>query len=169
MERETGSRISIEEAANLLRLSTKTIQRYLASGLLTKEKINHRTWLLKSEVEELWRSRQAKSDLKSARTASQTTTTDIVTISRVRYESLLIELGELRKECQLLAAAESRRQELERALKATEVELAHTRDLLSQVREARGAEEGGSGYDPQNPPEPGSEGRLPTRKPWWHR
>ncbi|MCU0573222.1 MAG: helix-turn-helix domain-containing protein [Syntrophobacteraceae bacterium] len=169
MERETGPRVSIEEAANLLGLSTKTIQRHLASGLLTKVKIHHRTWLLKSEVEDLGRSRRAKTDRESARTAFQAATTDIVSISRARYESLLIELGELRKECELLAAAEARRQELELALRATEAELARTRKLLDQSREARGTAEGESGYDHPDRPEPGSKGRPPTRKPWWQK
>lgn len=169
MDRDTGPKVSIEEAASLLGLSTKTIQRHLASGLLTKVKVHHRTWLLKSEVEDLARSRRAKTDRESAGTAFPTATTDIVTISRSRYESLLIELGELRKTCEILAAAEAGRQELELALRAAEAELAHTRKLLNQSRNGRGTAEGESGHDHPDRPEPGSKGRLPTRKPWWQK
>ena len=169
MDHEAERRISVEEAAKLLRLSSKTIQRYLASGLLTKVKISHRTWLLKSEVEALGHARRGNKERDAARGAFEAATADLVTISRARYESLLIELGELRKECEFLAAAESRRQELELALKATEAELARTRKLLDQSREVRDASAGGSDHVHSGRPEPGAEGRPASRKPWWQK
>jgi len=170
MDPDRETKISVEEAASLLGISTKTIQRYLASGLLTKVKVRHRTWLLKSEVEELGRTRSSRKSGEAARSALQAAATDVVTISRARYESLLIELGELRKECELLAAAESRRRELELALRDAEAELTRTRMLLDQRREPAGnVTEVHENGRPIPPEPPGKARATPTRKPWWQR
>lgn len=169
MDPDTEDRISIEEAAGLLGLSTKTIQRYLASGLLTKVKTSHRTRLLKAEVEALGRARSTPKNRQAVRSAFQTSDADVVTISRARYESLLIELGELRKACELLSAAESRRQELESALRAAEAELTRTRQLLDRKWESRATPTDVSDYGHPERPEPTREVPTPSRKPWWQK
>ncbi len=169
MEIETDKKISIEEAARSLTVSTKTVQRYLASGILTKFKINHRTYLLESEVTNLVNRKRHRQDINPLKTTLQTMARDVVTVSRDRYERLLIELGELRKECEYLRAAESKRQDLETGLKAAEAELAKTRRLLQAIQmnpggpASEGAEE--EGLQPERDPEK----HLPLQKPWWQK
>lgn len=92
-----------------------------------------------------------------------------VTVSRERYERLFIELGELRKECEYLRAAESKRQEPETGLKAAGAELAKTRRLLQSIQmiPARPAREGAEekGLQPKRHPEK----HLSSKGPWWQK
>lgn len=100
---ETERKITVKAAAQLLEVATKTIQRYLAKGRLTRIKEGTRTLLLLSEVNALQghpilgQGRTSKGREKSLGTGQSW---DTVTLGRDRYEQLLLELGELRKQNQ---------------------------------------------------------------------
>jgi excisionase family DNA binding protein len=167
----TGHKITIKTAADLLEVTTKTVQRYLAKGLLTKVKEGTRTLLLLAEVKDLKSDThigQGQSHKTSGKTAWTGQVGDTVTLSRERYEQLLLELGELRKQNQffvefkgILLAKEEAMHRLERDVEA----------LRARVRalELWNPEELPAGL-PQdsNVPSPTHE-KLKTKpkKPWW--
>ncbi len=169
MDIETDTRIGVEEAAHALGVSTKTIQRYLKSGLLTKIKANRRTYLQQSEVTELVKKKRHGQEGNLLKTELQTTAGDIVTVSRERYEGLLIELGQLRKEREYLMASEIKRQELETALKRAEAELAEARRPLQKSRASPDVPGRNASEADDQSRERELKGRPPSTKPWWQK
>lgn len=169
MDIETDKRLTVEEAAHMLKVSTKTIQRYLASGILTKIKVNHRTYVLSSEIVTLADLKGHGQDRPYAGKAPGTHSHDIVTLSRERYERLLIELGELRKERDYLLAAERACRELEMELKAREEEIRELRRVQENSRAAQGQKTKTSGTMESSRVARDENGGPVTQKPWWTR
>ena len=102
---ETDTHITIDMAAEALDVSTKTIHRYLKKGAITKIKQGTRTYVPLSEVEALSAGTskgQRRTILKEEKRPKSHEALDTVTLHRERYENLLIELGELRKQSQFL-------------------------------------------------------------------
>lgn len=167
--------ISIQTAAERLGVSLKTIQRYLAKGHLTKVKMGMRTYIDSSELAKSRFLFSQKSVLQHRDTDSpnrdmRTQPCDMVTLSRARYEALLIELGELRKQNEILLADRSERdsrlagvaqreRELDLALarlksdenrkSIAETELAAARERIRQLEEQLS--------------------RFQSQKQWWQR
>jgi excisionase family DNA binding protein len=169
MDVDTTRKLTVEEAAHLLKISTKTVQRYLAAGRLTKLKINHRTYLMHGEVMDLAVKRRHGHHEDHSCTNAQPDHRDTVTLGRERYEQLLIELGELRKERDYLLAAQKARHDLNLLLESKDAELKELRRLLEK------AQAGSAGRE-SAPPKPALSHTEQERnrdsgpqKPWWHR
>ncbi len=109
----TDEKVTITLAAKALKVSTKTVHRYLDKGLLTKVKEGTRVYVPMDEVRALL-SGQPKID-KSPRVHEK----DKVTVDRTHYDGLLVRLGQLEANQQLLleyrAGIESRDKALEQA------------------------------------------------------
>lgn len=167
---ETGQKITVKAAADLLEVTTKTIQRYLAKGRLTKVKEGTRTLLLLAEIKGLkdaGHGGQGQPPRVSGRTVGTGQVGDTITLSRERYEQLLLELGELRKQNQffmefkgMLLAKEEGIRRLER-----DVEELQTR---VQALELRKHEEYWAGA-PQDPQPTTDQEKIKSKqkKPWW--
>ncbi len=145
--------ISIQTAAERLGVSVKTIQRYLAKGHLTKVKLGSRTYLDPIELDPkrlpllrktVLQNRDTDSHSKDMRTSSW----DVVTLTRARYETLFIELGELRKQNEILLAERSqsesrladmaqRERELDLALARLKSDETRTSVMESELATAR--------------------------------
>ncbi|HOV86785.1 MAG TPA: helix-turn-helix domain-containing protein [Syntrophobacteraceae bacterium] len=102
---ETPERLTVKAAARTLNVSTKTIHRYLAKGFLTKIKEGTRTLVSLQELTAyLGRVSQGQGPgLEGTQPRTQKGQSgDTVTLDRERYESLLMEIGELRKGSRLM-------------------------------------------------------------------
>jgi hypothetical protein len=169
MDIQTDKRLTVEEAAHSLKLSTKTVQRYLASGLLTRIKVNHRTYLLHSEIVALADLKGQGQDTDFTEKTAKTSLRDIVTLNRDRYERLLIELGELRKERDYLLVAEKACRELETKLRAREEEIRELRKAHGRSETMRAERTNTSGTTGSlRPAQDEDVGPIP-QKPWWTR
>jgi hypothetical protein len=167
----TEQKISIKSAADLLEVTTKTVQRYLAKGLLTRVKEGTRTLLLLAEVKALKSGLHVGQGppLKAlGKTGGPGQVGDTVTLGRERYEQLLLELGELRKQSQfimefkgILLAREEAMHKLEREVEA----------LRARVRalELWNPEELSPGLpEDSHAPSPSREKvKTKPKKPWW--
>jgi excisionase family DNA binding protein len=167
----TGQKITIKTAADLLEVTTKTVQRYLAKGLLTRVKEGTRTLLLLAEVKDLKsdaNAGQGQSHKTPGKTAGTGQVGDTVTLSRERYEQLLLELGELRKQNQffmefkgILLAKEEAMHRLERDVEALRarvraLELWNPEELSASLRE-----------DSKGPSPIHEKSKTKPKKPWW--
>lgn len=95
MSNEVGTqeKVTVQVAAKALGVSIKTVHRYLQSGILTKIKDGQRVYIPADEI------RRFKG------TDGQTVSTekkDTITLDLSRYDAMLTELGELRKQSQFL-------------------------------------------------------------------
>lgn len=170
---ESSEKITIKDAAKNLGVSTKTIQRYLAKGFLTKIKEGPRTLLLASELNSLvpgppelpGKSRAGRHSGQLERLGR-----DVVSLDRTHYENLLIELGEMRKQSQL---------HLECAVlvRANEDAIARLSTRLEQLSaRVQSLEQGHTAEDVEPPAiipiveQPDGEPVMPTPpKPWWQK
>jgi hypothetical protein len=177
---ETGERVTIKRAAEMLLMTEKTVQRYLARGLLTRIKEGNRTYLLASEVEAI---SQTQAGIAGQTRFGQTPgfkkppERDVVTMDRNRYEALLIEVGELRKQVELLLEYRSMFQATHEVGRNKEREL---EDLRARVRvlEAESAEKKARlvtkeeqilARDERISELEAELGQFASQKPWWKR
>lgn len=176
MDQEQGALhdrlVSVRVAAERLGVSTKTIHRYLSKGQLTKVKIGTRTFVDSSEFQATSLFLQAKAFKDTSRQIGpyETDKRDTVTLSRERYESLLIELGELRKQNEILLAERSRSEARLELLEQREKELDQ---LLAKARVGQGRKS-----DPSKALAAANErirqleeelSRIQAQKQWWQR
>ncbi len=171
-ERLDDKKITIKTAALTLNVSTKTIQRYLARGLLTKCKEGTRTLVFESEVRDL-----AKHPVHGARTNLEPESTKpsdgygkgVVTLPSELYENLLLELAELRLKSKenLNLDTEARLIEQGELLKKFQEELDRIKHEL-RVLESRLNEHIGPAEAKAAPPKPSTaaDSQKP-KKPWW--
>jgi hypothetical protein len=168
----TESKITIKSAAQILGVTTKSIQRYLAKGRLTRVKEGTRTLLLLAEVKALEDDPslgQGRPSSGAGRSLGMGQAGDTVTLSRERYEQMLLELGELRKQNQfflefkgmLLAKEESFRR-LER-----DVELLGERVRAIEMRRQKESPGPGSPEEVQEPASGRGQSKTKQKKPWW--
>jgi hypothetical protein len=166
----TDQKITIKAAAQILGVSAKSIHRYLSKGHLTKIKEGTRTLLLLPEVKALegnadyGQGRPSRPPGKSAETGQ---VGDTVTLSRERYEQLLLELGELRKQNQFFLEFKGlmlAREESVRRLEHDVKQLWERVDTLERKRPS----------DPLDPAREGEESagggdaaKTKRKKPWW--
>jgi hypothetical protein len=169
MDVETTSKLTLEEAAHILKVSTKTIQRYLAAGRLTKLKVHHRTYLMHGEVADLAVRRNRGDDDSRSAADAHFDRRDMVTLGRERYEQLLIELGELRKERDYLLAAQRTRLELEIMLESKDAELNELRRLLAEAQATSAHQASVPPAPVLSPPEQERKRDSGPQKPWWYR
>jgi multidrug efflux pump subunit AcrA (membrane-fusion protein) len=128
-------KVTIPLAAKALKVSTKTVHRYIEKGLLTKVKEGTRVYVPMDEIRALL-SGQPKID-KCPRVHEK----DRVTVDRTHYDGLLVRLGQLEANQQLLleyrAGIESRDKALEQAkgnINAQAQELAEARATITKAR-----------------------------------
>jgi hypothetical protein len=168
----TEQKITIKAAAHLLEVTTKTIQRYLAKGRLTKVKEGTRTFLLVSEVKSL-RSDviggQGQPQRASGKPVGTGPVGDTVTLSRERYEQLLLELGELRKQNQIFMEFKGMLSAKEEGLRRLERDVEELRTRMQGLEMRK--DEDFWGADPQQESqEPAVDRAKPKsrpKKPWW--
>jgi DNA-binding transcriptional MerR regulator len=167
---ETGLKTTIKSAAKHLAVSTKTVQRYLARGILTKIKQGTRTYLLMSEVEELNRDlgmRQRTEDRGQRADSLARRARDTVTVDRERYELMLIELGELRRQSMLIDEYRSSLQLNAEAFQGLKQHVERLDARLTALESARNEEDAAK---PVKSKIRGSEeASKPAQKPWWQK
>ena len=170
---ETEERISIKSAAKTLGLTEKTVQRYLAKGLLTKIKETNRTYLLASEIKALAQTQtgeQGQTRFGHAPGSKKPLERDIVSMDRSRYEALLIEVGELRKQVELLLEYRSMLQTRQEAGRDKEKEIEQLRARLKALEAECTEKDGEISAKDQRIKELEAElGRFTLEKPWWQR
>lgn len=96
-DNRTDGSVNIQVAAKALGVSTKTVQRYLEKGLLTKIKDGHKVSIPIEEIKEL----REKIQTDNGQTEKDMDKKSI-TIDLDKYDQLMTELGELRHKSQLL-------------------------------------------------------------------
>lgn len=162
--------ITIRQAAEVMAVSSKTIQRYLAKGLLSRVKEGKRTLLLQSEVEALRRHPVHGKGPAGPEPPLQTLmgqSGDIVVIGRDRYDELIAELTALRGggKVSVGAAPEviDRRDELGQLREELEAIRVMVMELDKQVDALRQEwlKIGSSGR------QSGDAGGPAGKKPWW--
>jgi predicted site-specific integrase-resolvase len=166
----TDQKITIKAAAQILGVSTKSIHRYLSKGRLTKIKEGTRTLLLLPEVKALENDTaygQGRPSGASGKSAVMGQVGDMVTLNRERYDQLLLELGELRKQNQFFLELKGlmlAREESLRRLEHNVKQLWERVDTLERKRPsyplvpAREGEESAGG---------GDSAKTKRKKPWW--
>lgn len=171
--KHSAESITVQEAARSLGVSTKTIQRYLARGLLTKVKEGARTLVLVSELDALnvsesgGRGQEKRSVAVPHRHAGSQ---DPILLARADYEALLLELGQLRKERELqgefmaavrkfeerITALQDRLSTIQNRLEAAESSVSELSRKMSEAGRVPTGREGESAST-----------KLP--KPWWQK
>ncbi|MGV8073895.1 MAG: helix-turn-helix domain-containing protein [Syntrophobacteraceae bacterium] len=135
-EQPTDDRITVKAAAEFLGVATKTIHRYIARGSLSKIKEGSRTYLYHSELTEISNQSSFKRDQtksRSGRISGAGQMLDHVILQRERYESLLIELGELRKQSQFLVEFRGVLQTKDDAIKDRDKEISRLNTEIDRV------------------------------------
>lgn len=89
--------VNIQVAAKALGVSTKTVQRYIEKGLLTKIKDGHKVSIPIEEIKDLRERIQTDNGQ-----AEKDTDKKSITIDLDKYDQIMTEIGELRHKSQLL-------------------------------------------------------------------
>ncbi|MEW5804930.1 MAG: helix-turn-helix domain-containing protein [bacterium] len=134
MEQE---KTTIQAAAKALGVTTKTIQRYLSNGTLSKIKDGNRTYILIDEIRTL-RQGQAEGQKNSVRTEHKDRDSDTITIKLTEYKGLLQEVGHYKG---LIEGQTRNLLEYKGTIEAKEQELTAKDKALAEIRaeaEARG-------------------------------
>lgn len=121
-----AERVTIPLAAKALKVSTKTVQRYIEKGQLSKIKEGTRVYVPMDEIRALL-SGHPKID-KSPHVHEK----DRVTVDRTHYDSLLVRLGQLEANQQLLLEYRQGIEKKELALAEKDRELAEAKAVLEQ-------------------------------------
>lgn len=172
-EHGTDEKITIKAAAKALGVTTKTIQRYIGKGLLSKVKQGTRTYLYLSEIRamlEYRASERGQSMSLVGRRSGAGQTADTITLHRERYESLLIELGELRKQSQFLDEFKAALQMKEDILRDRERDMDQLKTNLEKLEAKDRAREGELERSSTKIRELEAElEQIRALKPWWQR
>jgi hypothetical protein len=166
----TDKKITIKAAAKILDVSTKTIQRYLTKGRLTRIKEGTRTLLLVSEVKVLQGQSllgHGRPSLVSDKSRGTGQTRDIVTLSRERYEQVLIELGELRRQNQFFKEYKEFTLEKEESIRRLELNVEHLKERIRALEMAVHKELPSAPEDVQESSGEGDQAKAKGKKPWW--
>ncbi len=172
-EKHPARKASILEAARSLGVSTKTIQRYLAKGLLTKVREGGRTYVLMSDLHlrTARGQRTPGSEIPPAAVQDlERSLRDTVILDREHYDRLLMEVAELRRsrerrpndgdtpaELQTkIAGAEVAIQEMQQRIDALEAGLSSLERAFSEASRVHVERE-----DAAKTPKP--------PKPWWQK
>jgi len=124
-----SEKVTIPVAAKALKVSTKTVQRYIEKGLITKVKEGTRVYVHIDEVRALLNG-QPKID-KSPRVQEK----DRITVDRTHYDSLLVRLGQLEASQQLLLEYKGNLQARDKELSETKSELDQAKTTISKARQ----------------------------------
>lgn len=167
---ETDQKITIKSAAEILGVSTKSIQRYLMKGLLTKVKEGTRTLLIHHEVKALKvddRFGQGRliGALPNRKGAGHPG--DTVTLNRERYDALLLELGELRKRHQLFIECKEGMPVREEALQRLKENLEQLRERVDALERKNAAAVSTEARFLQESQGEGEVAKKKPKKPWW--
>lgn len=126
-------KVTIPLAAKALKVSTKTVHRYIEKGQLSKLKEGTRIYVPMDEIRALL-SGQPKVD-KSPRVHEK----DRVTVDRTHYDSLLVRLGQLEANQQLLLEYKEGLQTKEKALEQAKENINAQAQELAAVKSAQNA------------------------------
>lgn len=166
----TDKKITVKAAANILGVSIKTIQRYLAKGRLTRIKEGTRTLILTSEVKVLQGHPslgQGRPSLATDKNRGTGQIRDIVTLSRERYEQILIELGELRKQSQFFMEYKEDHMAREESIRRLELNIEHLKERIRALEMAKHKEFPSAPEDVQGSAGEPDEAKAKGKKPWW--
>jgi hypothetical protein len=166
----TDQKITIKSAAQILGVSTKTIQRYLTKGLLTKVKEGTRTLLMLPEVKALEgndRFGQGRLSGTSGKRVGMGHIGDTVTLNRERYEAVLLELGELRKQNQLFLEFKGIMVAREEALRKLEQNFEQLRERVDALEMKRPTAPSSEARDLQESAGDREQAKAKPKKPWW--
>jgi DNA-binding transcriptional MerR regulator len=166
----TDKKITIKTAAKILDVSTKTIHRYLTKGLLTRIKEGTRTLVLLAEVKTLQSHPtlgQGRPSLNIERSRGPGHIRDLVTLSRERYEQILIELGELRKQNQFFMEYKEVQLAKEEAVRRLLLDMEQLRNRISALETLQFKGASREPVDRKEWAEKRGESEAKMKKPWW--
>ena len=166
----TEEKITVKAAADLLEVATKTIQRYLAKGRLTRIKEGTRTLLLLSEVKALSghpTMGQGRSLRVPKKAVGAGQAGDTVTLSRDRYEQLLLELGELRKQNQFFLEFKGMLLAKEEGIRRLERDVEELRTRLHALELKRHEEYWADAPHESQATTDQEKTKPKQKKPWW--
>ncbi len=119
-------KVTVKVAAKALKVSARTVRRYIEKGIISKVKEGDRTYVSMSDVRKLIG--QAKADMSQVRPQNKDTGVDmsgaVISIDRTHYEALLTRLGALEGEKKYLLEYKATNEELKRTVAELEAELA---------------------------------------------
>lgn len=167
---KTEQKITINSAAQILGVSTKSIQRYLAKGRLTRIKEGTRTLVLLAEVKALEDDPllgQGRPSAGSEKSLGMGQLRDTVTLGRERYEKILLELGELRKQNQIFLEFKGMLQAKEEAFRNLEREVELLGGRVRALEMKRQKERPGGPEEVQEPASGRAHTKTKQKKPWW--
>ncbi len=167
---KTEQKITINSAAQILGVSTKSIQRYLAKGRLTRIKEGTRTLVLLAEVKAMEDDPllgQGHPSAGSEKSLGMGQLRDTVTLGRERYEKMLLELGELRKQNQFFLEFKGMLQSKEEALRNLEREVELLGERVRVLEMKRQKEHTGAPEEVQEPASRRGQAKAKQNKPWW--
>jgi chromosome segregation ATPase len=129
----TDEKVTIFLAAKALKVSTKTVHRYIEKGILSKTKEGTRIFVPMDDIRALL-SGQLRVD-KCPRVHEK----DRVTVDRTHYDSLLVRLGQLETNQQLLLEYKEGLQEKEKSLEQARGNINAQAQELTTVKSALNA------------------------------
>ena len=124
----SNEKVTVKVAAKALNVSDKTIYRYIEKGRLSKIKEGRRVYILMSEIRTLRNGQDEKMSRQVLDTRKEKMSK--VSITKKEYESLLVELGELRERNKLLLEHKLNR---DQALTAKDEEVAQLQKKLQKA------------------------------------
>jgi hypothetical protein len=166
----TDKKITVKAAAKILDVSTKSIHRYLAKGRLTRIKEGTRTFILLHEVKALQGHTilgQGRPVLSAKKTCGTGQVRDIVTLSRERYEQILIELGELRKQSQMFMEYKEVQLAKEEVFRRLRLDVEKLSERISTLEMSKFKEFSGGPEGTQEAPSERDQSSAKRKKPWW--
>jgi DNA-binding transcriptional MerR regulator len=131
----TDEKVTISVAAKALKVSTKTVHRYIEKGLLTKLKEGTRVYVPMDDIRVL-RNGQGSID-KSPPVHEK----DRIIIDRGHYDGLLIRVGQLESERQLLLEYKASIEEKDKVILEQKEKVAAQNKILREAKEKIEAKE----------------------------
>ena len=128
----TQEMVTIKVACDTLKVSRKTIYRYIEKGLLTKIKEGRRTYILANDIRSL---RQGQIE-KVTQTKSDTDTKKVthMTLPIDEYKSVMAELAELRERNRLLLEYKLAGDQVKKELEETKHKLQEAETEIAQLK-----------------------------------
>ena len=124
----SNEKVTVKVAAKALNVSDKTIYRYIKNSRLSKIKEGRRVYILMSEIRTLRNGQGEKMSRQVLDTRKEKMSK--VSITKKEYESLLVELGELRERNKLLLEHKLNRDQV---LTAKDEEVAELKQKLQEA------------------------------------
>lgn len=142
MDSRTDEKVTVMVAAKALKVSVKTIQRWIKSGKIQSIREDNRVFIpvdeirarLQEKADVLDIDQDKKEDVRTIKGQSEDKNPDVIPIERTHYEGLLTRLGQLEAKQELLIEYKTNMENKDRLIADQQTEIDRLRTELERAR-----------------------------------